>query len=50
MDTEGGIFWQLELGYNDTVERNAPFFGSSPQMHAPKGTGSSWNDSVIIIR
>ena len=24
----GGIFWQLELDYNDTVERNVLFIGS----------------------
>jgi hypothetical protein len=33
----GGIFWQLELDYNDTVERNVLFIDSSPLTRVPKG-------------
>ena len=46
---QGGIFWQLELDYNDTVERNVLFIGWWRQTHAPKGTVCFWNASVITI-
>ena len=37
VNNQGGIFWQLELDYNDTVEKNVPFIDLSRLMHVHKG-------------